>query len=129
MEIIWAAALGDTLADLFFDKGNCQGCCLLEGDTRSKCQTDNVKRLIQNWNSINPLYRVPSTNATGARVSNMYKAVVWFLIVPWRWRDFALRDIEHQRSKNLETNYVLKVKLTMLEFNQPTLQGAKHKCN
>jgi hypothetical protein len=82
-------------------------------DTRCKCQTDNVKWPIPNRNSINPLYRAPSTNATGARVSTKHRAVVWFSIVPRCWRDFALRDIEHERSKNLETTHIPNVKKTM----------------
>jgi hypothetical protein len=84
-------------------------------NTRSKCQTDNVERPIPNWNSIKPLYRAPSTNATGARMSTEHRAEVWFLIVPRRWRDFALRDLEHQRSKNLETTHIPNIKKTMLK--------------
>jgi hypothetical protein len=56
---------------------------------------------------------VPSTNATGAGVSTEHRAEVWFLIVPQCWEDFALKDIEHQRSKNLETTHVPNVKKTM----------------
>jgi hypothetical protein len=51
-------------------------------DTRSKCQKDNVERLIPNWNSINPLYRAPSTNATSAQVSTKHRVEKWFLIMP-----------------------------------------------
>ncbi len=53
-------------------------------NTHSKYQKDNVERLITNCNSVDPLYRAPSTSGTSARVSIEHRVEVWFLIMPWR---------------------------------------------